>query len=442
MPGSTHRLPLRSTVVPDLLASLVVFLVALPLCLGIAIASGVPPASGLVTGIVGGVVVGFLQGSSISVSGPAAGLTVIVAGIVAKGGGVLLSAVCLAAGLLQIAAGLARSGRWFNAVPPALVHGMLAGIGVLIVASQSHVMVDDQPAGHGLENLVRLPAAVPAIFRGDATHTEAALVGLLTIGTLLAWKRFAPAGLRLVPATLVGVGVATLVTNAAGLPIARVDIPTDVFSAGRLFGGEALPLLARLDTWSTAFALAVVASAETLLCVGAVDRMAGGPSTDYDRELRAQGVGNTLCGLLGALPMTAVIVRSSTNFQAGARTRAATVLHGTWLLALIALAPWVLRYVAVSSLAAVLVYTGWKLIDRTALAEFRRQGGSELTVYAVTLGAIVATDLLIGIIVGVIVDWEALRRSRHAAEAEAVAGGGGGGGEARTATGSLAPTGR
>jgi len=427
LPGRTQSPPLRTTFFSDLLASLVVFLVALPLCLGIAIASGVPPALGLITGIVGGIVVGVLQGSPLSVSGPAAGLTVIVAGIVAKGGVVLLSAVCVAAGLIQIAAALARSGRWFQAVPPALVHGMLAGIGVLIVASQVHVMVDDQPAGHGLENLVRIPAALLAIFRGDARHTEAALIGLLTIAALVAWKRFAPERLRLIPATLVGVGVATVVTNAAGLPIARVDIPTDVFSAGALFGGDALRLLGRLDTWSAALGLAVVASAETLLCVGAVDRLAGGPRSDYDRELGAQGIGNTVCGLLGALPMTAVIVRSSTNLQAGGRTRVSSVLHGAWLLGLVAIAPWVLRYVAVSSLAAVLVYTGWKLVDRAALAELRRHGGSELVVYSVTLCAIVATDLLIGIVVGVIVDWEALRRSRA-------------GGEGEVATGSLAPT--
>jgi len=423
--GRTSSPPLRITFIPDLLASLVVFLVALPLCLGIAIASGVPPALGLVTGIVGGLVVGFLQGSPVSVSGPAAGLTVIVAGIVAKGGVGLLSAVCVAAGAIQICAALARSGRWFRAVPPALIHGMLAGIGVLIVASQAHVMVDDRPAGHGLENLLRIPGALVAIFRGDASHTEAALVGLLTIGVLLAWKRFALRRLRLVPATLVGVGVATLVTNATGLPIDRVDIPSDVFSAGELFGWDGLRLLGRLDTWSAALSLAVVASAETLLCVGAVDRLAGGPPTDYDRELGAQGVGNTICGLLGALPMTAVIVRSSTNLEAGGRTRASAILHGAWLLALVALAPWVLRYVAVSSLAAVLVYTGWKLVDRTALAELRREGGSQLMVYAVTLVAIVATDLLIGIVVGVIVDWEALRRSRTGSEA---------------ATDSLAPT--
>jgi MFS superfamily sulfate permease-like transporter len=389
LPGRTQCPPLRRTFSADLLASLVVFLVALPLCLGIAIASGVPPALGLITGIVGGLVVG----------------------------------------LLQVVAGLGRSGRWFRAVPPALIHGMLAGIGVLIVASQAHVMVDDDPSGHGLENLIRIPAALVAIFRGDARHTEAALIGLLTISALLAWRKFAPGRLRSVPATLVGVGVATLVANAADLPIARVDIPSDVFSAGELFGWEGLRLLGRLETWSSAFGLAVVASAETLLCIGAVDRLAGAPSTDYDRELRAQGVGNTICGLLGALPMTAVIVRSSTNLQAGARTRASTVLHGVWLLTLVALAPWVLRYVAVSSLAAVLVFTGWKLIDRTALAELRRQGGSELVVYAVTLAAIVATDLLIGIIVGVIVDWEALRRARAGGDADP-----------ERATGSLAPT--
>lgn len=409
MPGRTGFAPLRQTLLSDFLASLVVFLVALPLCLGIAIASGVPPALGLITGVVGGLLVGALQGSPVTVSGPAAGLTVIVAGIVAEGGVVLLSAVSLGAGLLQIGAGLLRSGRWFKAVPPALIHGMLAGIGVLIVAGQFHVMVDDRPSRHGLDNIVRVPDAVLAIFNGDAVHTEAACIGLLTIAVLLAWRRYAPGSLQRVPATLVGVGVATLVTNLGDLPIARVDIPSGVLTAGERLGHEALALLGRFDTWATAFGLAAVASAETLLCAGAVDRLHTGPPTDYDRELRAQGVGNAVCGLLGALPMTAVIVRSSTNVQAGGRTRASTMFHGLWLLALVTLVPTVLRLVAVSSLAAVLVFTGWKLIDRGALAELRRRGGSDLLVYGATLTGIVAADLLVGVILGLVVAWAAGR---------------------------------
>lgn len=400
MPGWAESLSAPRTVLPDFLASLVVFLVALPLCLGIAIASGVPPALGLVTGIVGGLVVGSLQGSPVSVSGPAAGLTVLVAGIVAEGGLVLLSAVCVAAGLLQLAASLMRGGRWFRAVPPALIHGMLAGIGLLIMAGQFHVMVDRTPAGHGLENLTRIPGALAAVFHGDSRHTGAALVGLLTLAVLVSWRRLAPGRLALMPPTLVGVGVATLVTNLGALPVNRVVIPDGLLAATELFGSPALGMLGRFDTWKTAFGLAVVASAETLLCTGALDRLAGGGRTDYDRELRAQGIGNAICGLLGALPMTAVIVRSSTNVQAGGRTRAATMLHGAWLLALVTMVPSVLRLVPVSSLAAVLVFTGWRLVDRAALRELRGHGRNEVAIYAVTVGGIVAVDLLVGVALG------------------------------------------
>ncbi|HEY2702284.1 MAG TPA: SulP family inorganic anion transporter [Candidatus Dormibacteraeota bacterium] len=386
----------------DLFASVVVVLVALPLCLGIALASGVPPALGLVTGVVGGLVVGFLQGSPVSVSGPAAGLTVLVAEIVREGGLVLLSAVVLAAGVLQFAAGLARRGRWSRAVPPSLVHGMLAGIGVLIIAGQVHVMVGAHPRESGLGNLLAVPRSLAMVLPVDAPHTEAALVGLLTIAVLLAWRRWASGRLGLVPATLVGVVAATAVANLAGLPVARVGIPDRLLSAAHPLGHAALSLLARADTWVRAAVLALVASAETLLCAGAVDRLHGGARTDHDRELRAQGIGNLICGALGALPMTAVIVRSSANVRAGGHTRASTVLHALWLLALVTLAPGVLRLVPISSLAAVLVVTGWTLIDRAAVRQLAGHGRGELAVYAVTVAGIVAIDLLTGVLLGLL----------------------------------------
>jgi MFS superfamily sulfate permease-like transporter len=175
----------------DLFASVVVVLVALPLCLGIALASGVPPALGLVTGLVGGLIVGFLQGSPVSVSGPAAGLTVLVAEVVREG--------VLAAGLLQFVAGLARRGRWSRAVPPSLVHGMLAGIGLLIIAGQVHVMVGASPRASGLGDLLAIPRSLGPVFLGDGPHTGAALVGLVTIAVLLAWRRWARGRVGLVP---------------------------------------------------------------------------------------------------------------------------------------------------------------------------------------------------------------------------------------------------
>jgi MFS superfamily sulfate permease-like transporter len=184
--------------------------------------------------------------------------------------------------------------------------------------------------------------------------------------------------------------------------VARVGIPNQLLTATHPVSREVLGLLGHLDTWVRALAIAVVASTETLLCTGAIDRLHQGPRTNYDRELRAQGIGNMICGALGALPMTAVIVRSSANVRAGGHSRASTILHAVWLLALVTLAPGIVRLVPISSLAAVLVFTGWMLVDRPALRELARHGRGELAVYAVTVGGIVAIDLLTGVLLGLL----------------------------------------
>jgi MFS superfamily sulfate permease-like transporter len=399
----TPRRAIPSTVPADLLASLVVFLVALPLCLGIAVASGVPPALGLVTGIVGGIVVGALQSTPFSVSGPAAGLTVLVLMIVRDHGPGFLSAVVLVAGAFQLTAGLLRGGRWFRAVPPAVVHGMLAGIGVLIATGQAHALLGDPAGGGGPASLATLPEALlRALGPGRApARAAAAVVGAVTIAVMLAWPKLAPRRLRIVPGALMAVAGGTVTAQLLGLPVLHVEIPASLLSAVALPGPATLTHLTSGATWLAAMELALLASAETLLCATAVDQLHRGPRTNYDRELVAQGLGNSACGLLGALPMTAVIVRSSANVAAGARTRLATILHGLWLLALVALAPGVLRLVPMASLAAVLVVVGVKLVDRAALRELGRAGRGELAVYAVTFGGVVATDLLKGVLAGI-----------------------------------------
>lgn len=404
---STLLSGLRARLLPDALASVVVFLVALPLCMGIAIASGVPPALGLVTGIVGGLVVGTLAGSPLQVSGPAAGLAVMVYELVQTFGLPTLGVVVLIGGAVQLLAGALRLGRWFRAVPPSVVHGMLAGIGVLIVAGQFHVMVDDRPRGSGLANLASIPeslwkAAMPA---DGSPHQAAAAVGVLTIVAILAWGRFAPARLKAVPAPLVGVLAGVAVANGLGLPIAYVQVPESLWGALNVPQAGLAQALSNPDLWVAGVGLAVIASAETLLCAVAVDRMHQGPRTDFDRELRAQGVGNLLCGAAGALPMTGVIVRSAANVEAGARTRASAVLHGAWLLALVALAPFVLQAIPVASLAAVLVFTGAKLVDQRiggerALVALRRHGWVEVATFGATVVGIVAFNLMTGVLVG------------------------------------------
>ncbi|VTZ25093.1 SulP family inorganic anion transporter [Methylocella tundrae] len=339
----------RRSFADDLLASVVVFLVALPLCMGIAIASGMPAASGLITGIVGGLVVGFLAGSPLQVSGPAAGLAVLVFELVRTHGVAALGPVVLLAGLIQIGAGLFRVGVWFRMTSPAVVYGMLAGIGILIVASQLHVLVDAAPRASGLDNLLAIPEALLGAGAGDGLI--AGSLGLATIGLMLAWEKLRPAALRALPGALIAVVV------IAGL-------------------------------------------AETLLSAAAVDRMHDGPRTQYDRELAAQGVGNAICGALGALPMTGVIVRSAANVQAGAKTRASAILHGAWILAFALLAPGLLRSIPVSCLAGILVYTGFKMLSPAHLRQLRAYGYGAMGVYAATAIAIVATDLLTGVLVG------------------------------------------
>lgn len=387
----------------DLLASVVVFLVALPLCMGIALASGVPPALGLITGIIGGLVVGFLAGSPLQVSGPAAGLAVIVWELVQKHGVEMLGPLVLVAGAIQLAAGRMKLGGYFRAIAPPVIYGMLAGIGVLIFAAQFHVMVDDAPKGSGLSNLIGIPEAVyKGIFPLDgSSHHMAAAIGLSTILTILLWNKFKPAKLKSIPGPLLGTLAASGAAWALGLSIKYVEVPTNLLDAVTWPTAETMLRMLDPALIAAALALAVIASTETLLCAVAVDRMHQGPRTDFDRELSAQGVGNFLCGIFGALPMTGVIVRSSANIEAGGKTRLSAILHGVWLLALVVAFPQILRLVPTSCLAAILVYTGYKLVNPANVRQLARYGRSPVAIYFATLIGIVVTDLLKGVLIGV-----------------------------------------
>jgi MFS superfamily sulfate permease-like transporter len=403
-PSIGRQAPRTSTWNQDLQASVVVFLVALPLCMGIAVASGVGPVAGLVTGAVGGLIVGVLAGSPLQVSGPAAGLTVIVANLVSNQGPgpAMLGVIVCLAGLIQVAAGLAGLGQWFRAVSPAVIRGLLGGIGVLLVATQVHVMVDDLPRASGLDNLLSIPEALwkGVIPSADHSHDDAARIGILTMLVTLFWKPLAPRPLRKLPGALVGVVVASLVAGLRHAEVHFVAIPDDLTGGLTFPTWEAWQQLLEQPILVGAVTVAVVASAETLLCAAAVEQMSPGARTRYDRELFAQGIGNTLCGLLGALPMTGVIARSAANVEAGARTRLSAILHGVWLLLLVALFPEVLRCVPTASLAAILVVTGWKLFDPKAVRELAQVGRSEVVIYLATIAGIVVLGLLWGVLIG------------------------------------------
>jgi MFS superfamily sulfate permease-like transporter len=392
----------RDALPKDLLASVVVFLVALPLCMGIAIASGLPPAAGLVTGIIGGLVVGALAGSPLQVSGPAAGLAVIVFQLVQEFGVAALGTIVLLAGVLQLLAGLFKVGQLFRAVSPAVIHGMLGGIGVLIFASQFHVMLDDSPKGSGIANLLSIPAAIAkGVFPVDgSTHHQAAAIGLVTIVTLVLWLRFSPTKFKRVPAHLVAVVAAVAVAQALAMAIKFVSVPDNLLAALTFPTADSLSALKDPDILKAAVALAFIASAETLLCATAIDQKHDGPRTNYDRELVAQGIGNAICGSVGALPLTGVIVRSAANVEAGALTRNSAILHGAWILLLVTIAPFVLAAIPVAALAAILVYTGFKLVNIPQMKKLWSHGRAEFGIYALTLVSIVFANLLTGVIIG------------------------------------------
>ncbi|HEY6869832.1 MAG TPA: SulP family inorganic anion transporter, partial [Novosphingobium sp.] len=283
----------------DMTASIVVFLVAMPLCMGIAIASGVPAEMGLITGIIGGLVVGALSGSPLQVSGPAAGLAVIVFDFVSDYGLAALGPLLVMVGLLQLAAGWMKLGGIFRVISPAVVHGMLAGIGALIVAGQFHILFDAKPLANGLHNLAAMPGRITGISLESPRQTELALaLGLLTIAVMIAWERLRPARLALVPGALLGVGAATLLAMAFHVDVARVEVPDAIFAGLAWPGSAFLAPLASSGMMGglllSAVAMAFIASAETLLSAAAVDRMHNGQRTQYDKELRAQGVGNLL----------------------------------------------------------------------------------------------------------------------------------------------------
>jgi carbonic anhydrase len=385
----------------DLSASIVVFLVAVPLSLGIAVASGAPILAGLIAAVVGAVVAGLLGGSPLQVSGPAAGLTVIVAELVARFGWEVTCLITAGAGVLQIVFGTTRLARFAQAIPPAVVHGMLAGIGVTIALAQLNVVLGGRSQTAALDSLAALPGSVAAL------SWPTLLVGALVVAIMLSWPRL-PATVTLVPGALVAVVAATVVALA-------FDDVTRVELGGSLLDAVALPMLPESD-WAGVLGgmltVALIASVESLLSAVAVERMRPGTRTDADRELLGQGAANTVSGLVGGLPVTGVIVRSSANVKAGAQTRASAVLHGVWIAVFAIVLIGVIEMVPMAGLAGLLVVVGSQLVKPADIRTARTHG--ELPIYLVTLLGVVALNLLEGVLIGlalaaVMLVWRAVR---------------------------------
>jgi MFS superfamily sulfate permease-like transporter len=401
----TDGAPMRSRgILADILASLVVFMVALPLCVAIAKACGLPPEAGLVTGIVGGLVVGLIAGSPLQVSGPAAGLIVLVLTFYnAPDGPVRLGWIILLGGLFQLLAGVLRLGQWFRAVSPAVVLGMLAGIGLIILAKQFHVLFDRPAPEKIVDALAAIPSTVGTAFETDGLEgaKAAGILGLLTIAVMVAWKLLAPKPVALVPAAVVAVLAATLAAELTGWTVAKVQVSKLEDGIRLLNPADWRRFLLDGAVWGAAVTLALIASAESLLCAAAVDAKHTGPRTQFNRELAAQGLGNAICGVLGVLPMTGVIVRSAANVEAGAKSRLSAILHGAWLLLFVVFLPFLLTRVPLAALAGVLVYTGWKLLEIPEARKLLAESRAEFAIFIATACGVVLADLLAGVLLGI-----------------------------------------
>ncbi|WP_019927141.1 bifunctional SulP family inorganic anion transporter/carbonic anhydrase [Nocardia sp. BMG111209] len=396
----------------DLPASIVVFLVALPLSLGIAVASDAPITAGLIAAAVGGILAGLLGGAPLQVTGPAAGLTVVVAEVIHEFGWQTACFITVAAGVLQILFGLSRIARAALAIAPVVVHAMLAGIGVTIALQQVHVLLGGASHSTAWENLAELPGQLLDLRGGDVA------IGLVVIGIMLGW-RYVRGPVRAVPGPLVAVLVATV------LAVIVPGNPARIVIDGSLFDAIGLPSLPSGD-WDgvlmAVLTVALIASVESLLSAVAVDKMHTRARADFDRELIGQGVANTASGLLGGLPVTGVIVRSATNVQAGARTRASAVLHGIWILVFSVALVGVVEQIPKAALAGLLIVIGVQLVKLAHIRTARRTG--DLAVYAVTIAGVVFLNLLEGVLIGLVLAfalllWRVVRVQVHAVPVEA-----------------------
>lgn len=403
----------------DFSAGVVVFLVALPLCLGIALASGAPLFSGVIAGVCGGIVAGFVSKSNLGVSGPAAGLTVIVLNAIAEIGvyeSFLLAVVI--SGVFQIILGIIGAGKIAFYFPSSVIKGMLSAIGIIIILKQiPHVFgVDRDPEGDDSFFQPDGENTFSELFNiGDYLVEGALIIGLICLAVLIIWELKAVKNnkfLSLIPGPLlcviIGISLNELFVGS-GLQIEKshlVNLPIAA-SLGEFAGFLSFPNFSAFTNplvWKTGLIIAVIASLETLLCVEATDRLDPQRNiTPTNRELIAQGVGNIASGMIGGIPVTQVIVRSSANIQAGGKTKVSAIFHGFLLLACAALIPSFLNKIPLAALAAILIMVGYKLTRLSILKAVYKEGQDQFVPFVVTIIAILFSDLLVGILIGLVV---------------------------------------
>ncbi|ACU58278.1 SulP family inorganic anion transporter [Chitinophaga pinensis] len=417
------RQSIFSNVKGDLSAGLVVFLIAVPLCLGIALASGAPLFSGMIAGIVGGLVIGSLSGSQLSVSGPAAGLTAVVLTAITKFGvfEVFLLAVVIG-GVIQLALGLLKAGIVANYFPSNVIKGMLTAIGIIIILKQLPHAFGYDADSEGDFAFIQVDGdnSITALLSTlNHIHLGATLITIVSVLIILYWSKIPK--VNVVPAPLVavltGVGLNTLfiatgsVLAVAPSHLVNLPVASDFNSFIGQFTLPDFSAITNKEVWIVGATIAIVASIETLLNLEATDKL--DPLKRHsppNRELQAQGIGNIISGMLGGLPVTSVIVRSSANINSGARTKLSAISHGALLLVCAAFIPTLLNKIPLATLAAVLLVTGYKLCKISIFKEMFKNGKYQWIPFVVTVVAIVFTDLLIGISLGMAVSVIAILR--------------------------------
>ncbi|MCF6141037.1 SulP family inorganic anion transporter [Flavobacterium sp. K77] len=415
----TKKINLFANLKSDFSSGLVVFLVALPLCLGIALASGAPLFSGIISGVIGGIVVGYLSQSHVSVSGPAAGLTAIVLTAITDLGSFnsFLLAV-LIAGIIQLILGFVKAGTISNYFPNNVIEGMLAGIGVIIILKQIPHAFGYDPDFEGDEAFFQLDGenSFSEIFQ-VVNHVQlgSIIIALISLSILILWNKIAfLKSIKLVPPALVAVIVSILlneffIQSGSNLAILKehlvsLPVPTSLEEFKNIIVTPDFSAISNSKVWIIAITIAVVASIETLLCIEASDRMdALKRYTNTNVELKAQGIGNILSALLGGLPMTSVVVRTTANNTAGAKSKMSTIIHGCLLLVSVLAIPTVLNKIPLATLAAVLLMVGYKLANPATVKHFWEKGKYQFIPFIATFAAVVFTDLLKGVALGMII---------------------------------------
>lgn len=403
----------------DLPAGLVVFLVALPLCLGISLASGAPFFSGIIAGIIGGVVIGILSNSQLSVSGPAAGLVAVVLAAISSLGSfeIFLLAVVLS-GLIQIVLGFLKAGIIANYFPSNVIKGMLSGIGIIIILKQiPHALGYDRDAEGDLSFLqADGENSISSLFSAlDYIHPGATIIALLGLVVIVLFETKPMKKIsKIIPGGLAAVVISILVSEFVfkSIPsltiqpnhLVNVPVPSNLDEFKNLIIFPNFSAIFDSKVWIVALTITAVASIETLLCIEAIDKLDPQKRiTSTNRELIAQGIGNTLSGLIGGLPITSVIVRSSANLNANAKTKMAAIFHGFLLLISVLLIPSILNKIPLAALAAILLFTGYKLAKPSIFKNMFENGKYQWVSFVVTVLAVVFLDLLKGVGVGLVV---------------------------------------